>query len=65
MDDYRPRWDMAPTYELVMLQSFRRTCRTAGRFPTRSDKEAREYMGNAVPQDAAERMGAAILLPAA
>ncbi|MNW38785.1 C-5 cytosine-specific DNA methylase [compost metagenome] len=55
------------TYELAMLQSFPRYLPDGRPFQLEgcSDAKAREYIGNAVPCDAAEAMGNVILLAAA
>ncbi len=55
------------TYELAMLQSFPRYLPDGRPFQLEgcSDAKAREYIGNAVPRDAAEHMGNVILLAAA
>ncbi len=55
------------TYELAMLQSFPRYLPDGRPFQLEgcSDAKAREYIGNAVPCDAAKAMGNAILLAAA
>lgn len=55
------------TYELAMLQSFPRFLPDGRPFQLEgcSDAKAREYIGNAVPRDAAEQMGNVILLAAA
>ncbi|MFU1797624.1 DNA cytosine methyltransferase [Paenibacillus azoreducens] len=55
------------TYELAMLQSFPTHLPDGRPFQLEgcSDAKAREYIGNAVPRDAAEAMGNVILLAAA
>ncbi|MGG4090614.1 DNA cytosine methyltransferase [Paenibacillus lautus] len=55
------------TFELAMLQSFPRYLPDGRPFQLEgcSDAKAREYIGNAVPPDAAEAMGNVILLAAA
>lgn len=55
------------TYELAMLQSFPRYLPDGRPFQLEgcSDAKAREYIGNAVPCDAAKAMGNVILLAAA
>ncbi|WP_199925745.1 DNA cytosine methyltransferase [Paenibacillus bouchesdurhonensis] len=55
------------TYELAMLQSFPRYLPDGRPFQLEgcSDAKAREYIGNAVPCDAAQAMGNVILLAAA
>ncbi|MBA9086530.1 site-specific DNA-cytosine methylase [Fontibacillus solani] len=55
------------TYELAMLQSFPRFLPDGRPFQLEgcSDAKAREYIGNAVPCDAAKAMGNVILLAAA
>lgn len=55
------------TYELAMIQSFPQFLPDGRPFQLEgcSDAKAREYIGNAVPPDAAEAMGNVILLAAA
>jgi len=55
------------TYELAMLQSFPQFLPDGRPFQLEGcpDAKAREYIGNAVPRDAAEQMGNVILLAAA
>lgn len=55
------------TYELAMLQSFPTHLPDGRPFQLEgcSDAKAREYIGNAVPREAAEQMGNVILLAAA
>lgn len=55
------------TYELAMLQSFPTHLPDGRPFQLEgcSDAKAREYIGNAVPRDAAEEMGNVILLAGA
>lgn len=55
------------TYELAMLQSFPTHLPDGRPFQLEgcSDAKAREYIGNAVPREAAEEMGNVILLAAA
>lgn len=55
------------TYELAMLQSFPQYLPDGRPFQLEgcSDAKAREYIGNAVPRDAAEQMGNVILLAGA
>lgn len=55
------------TYELAMIQSFPQYLPDGRPFQLEgcSDAKAREYIGNAVPPDAAEAMGNVILLAAA
>lgn len=55
------------TYELAMLQSFPQYLPDGRPFQLEgcNDKEAREYIGNAVPRESAEEMGNVILLAGA
>ncbi|MFC6546841.1 hypothetical protein ACFQBN_09145 [Cohnella cellulosilytica] len=55
------------TYELAMLQSFPQFLPDGRPFQLEgcSDAKAREYIGNAVPRDAAEEMGNVVLLAGA